>query len=62
MICPFCKNPKTWVEHSRPDDNVNIRERRCDFCGRKFYTAEEVFKYDEKGPSKVEGEGKIHAK
>ena len=44
MKCPFCNNPETQVEDSRPtEDGSAIRRRRlCSNCGSRFTSFERV--------------------
>lgn len=44
MNCPYCHNPKTTVENSRPkcDDLIVERKRECTKCRKRFTTVEHI--------------------
>ena len=55
MICPFCGNYFTVVQHTQEIENGKVRKRRrkCTKCGKGFVTHETRVEYDDKRVTKT---------
>jgi len=49
MLCPDC-NGNVSVQETINQQRATYRQRRCDVCGKKFYTKEEICTVDEAKP------------